>query len=69
MFQLADRWGEPDPRKIAELPVHIIMHWQAFFNLQAAPPPAFTPTDVPPPELTAPTPVADQYADIMRVLM
>jgi hypothetical protein len=45
------------------------MHWQAFFNLQAAPPPAFTPPEAPPPKLTASTPVADQYADIMRALM
>ncbi|HBO25049.1 MAG TPA: hypothetical protein DD649_19505 [Providencia sp.] len=31
IFQLADRWGEPDPRKIAQLPAEIITHWQAFF--------------------------------------
>ncbi|WP_272517541.1 MULTISPECIES: hypothetical protein [unclassified Providencia] len=28
---MADRWGEPDPRKIAQLPADIITHWQAFF--------------------------------------
>ncbi|MEX9688391.1 MULTISPECIES: hypothetical protein [unclassified Providencia] len=28
---MADRWGEPDPRKIAQLPANIITHWQAFF--------------------------------------
>lgn len=31
IFQLADRWGEPDPRKIAALPAEIITYWQAFF--------------------------------------
>ncbi|EKT55513.1 hypothetical protein [Providencia sneebia] len=31
MFQLADRWGEPDPRKIAQLPANILTYWQAFF--------------------------------------
>ena len=35
MFQLADRWGEADPRKIAALPADILTYWQAFFSLQS----------------------------------
>ncbi len=34
VFQLADRWGESDPRKIAALPAHILNHWRAYFKLQ-----------------------------------
>ncbi|MBA5234752.1 hypothetical protein H2Y56_21975 [Pectobacterium aroidearum] len=33
-FELADRWGEPDPRKILELPADIFEHWLAFFSLK-----------------------------------
>ncbi|ERT11405.1 hypothetical protein [Photorhabdus temperata] len=35
IFELADRWGEPDPRKIAALPANVLRHWQAFFMLNA----------------------------------
>ena len=34
VFQLADRWGESDPRKIAAMPAHILNHWRAYFKLQ-----------------------------------
>ncbi|MFW5407744.1 hypothetical protein B7L51_003825 [Pectobacterium brasiliense] len=33
-FELADRWGEPDPRKILDLPADIFQHWLAFFSLK-----------------------------------
>ncbi|MCZ1250567.1 hypothetical protein CKY06_01520 [Photorhabdus sp. S15-56] len=35
IFALADRWGEPDPRKIAALPADVFQYWQAFFALNA----------------------------------
>ena len=34
IFQLADRWGESDPRKIAALPAQILNYWRAYFKLQ-----------------------------------
>ncbi|PIJ58725.1 hypothetical protein BOM23_08230 [Erwinia sp. OLMDLW33] len=34
IFWLADRWGEPDPAKIAALPVDTLNHWKAFFIRQ-----------------------------------
>ncbi|WP_119711445.1 hypothetical protein [Arsenophonus endosymbiont of Aleurodicus floccissimus] len=37
LFQLADRWGEPDPRKIAALPNEILTHLQVFFLLEREP--------------------------------
>ncbi|WP_071532774.1 hypothetical protein [Enterobacter oligotrophicus] len=30
---LADRWGEPDPRKLAALPASILTAWEAYFSL------------------------------------
>jgi len=30
---LADRFGEPDVRKIAALPASLIRHWEAFYSL------------------------------------
>lgn len=33
-FDMADRWGEPDPRKILNLPADIFQHWQAYFSLK-----------------------------------
>lgn len=33
LFTLADRWGEPDPRKIADLPANILTYWQAYLDL------------------------------------
>lgn len=38
-FALADRLGEIDPRKIMDLPADILMHWQAFLNIQNEPAP------------------------------
>lgn len=32
-YQLADRWGEPDPRKILSLPASVVMGWLAFLGL------------------------------------
>lgn len=32
-FSLADRWGEPDPRKILALPAPFLMMWQAFITM------------------------------------
>lgn len=34
IFSMADHFGEPDPRKIAELPADILMHWQAYLDLK-----------------------------------
>lgn len=33
IFSLADRLGESDPRKIANLPANILLHWKAFYSL------------------------------------
>lgn len=67
MFTLADRLGEPDPRKIASLPADILLHWQAWLSLTGQVvenPPAESPvTSVPPA-----TDQARQCADVMRIL-
>ncbi|PLC66873.1 hypothetical protein B9P82_03620 [Citrobacter sp. L55] len=34
IFWLSDRWGEPDPSKIAALPADTLFHWRAFFLKQ-----------------------------------
>ncbi|NSL16651.1 hypothetical protein HTE05_23910 [Serratia marcescens] len=38
-YALADRLGEIDPRKIMDLPADILMHWQAFIDIQNEPTP------------------------------
>jgi len=65
LFTLADRWGEPDPRKLAALPANIITHWQAYFDLlrQESESP-----DEPPTPAAAPTEGDDQFADCLRIL-
>ncbi|OWF79257.1 hypothetical protein B4907_16820 [Yersinia kristensenii] len=50
MFQLADRFGEIDPRKVSALPADILIHWQAYLKLLNTPPPdsqAHIPTNAP----------------------
>jgi len=66
---LADRFGEPDIRKIMALPAPVIRHWEAFYSLvdKASSDPA-----VPPPvTLSAPvsSDVDEQCAAVMRALM
>lgn len=34
IFAMADHFGEPDPRKIADLPADIVTHWQAYLDLK-----------------------------------
>ncbi|HBZ1335650.1 TPA: hypothetical protein MJE38_25120 [Klebsiella pneumoniae] len=76
IFWLADRWGEPDPSKIAALPANTLYHWRAYFLKQGtfrrkqgtfrrpgdenAPPTETTP---------APSRVDDECAAVMRALM
>ncbi|CAK8741344.1 hypothetical protein SODG_004757 [Sodalis praecaptivus] len=38
LFQLAERLGEADIRKLAALPAPQLLHWQAYLLMQAAPP-------------------------------
>ncbi|ART07482.1 hypothetical protein B8O08_22555 [Klebsiella variicola] len=69
IFWLADRWGEPDPSKIAALPANTLYHWRAYFLKQGT----FrrpgdenaTPTETTP----APSRVDDECAAVMRALM
>lgn len=64
---LADRWGEKDPRKIAELPANILTHWQAYFGLLKTE--AETPAPVNSPPGTAAQSESDQqFADCFRIL-
>ncbi|TBM28218.1 hypothetical protein EYY85_08815 [Hafnia paralvei] len=69
IFTLADRWGEPDPRKIAALPASILQHWRAFFALDDPAPPKkpHTETEPPLPALLK-SDVEAQCADVMRKL-
>ncbi|MEZ7798540.1 hypothetical protein ABUS55_18480 [Citrobacter pasteurii] len=67
IFSLADRLGEPDPRKIASLPAEILLHWQAWLSLTGN---AVVNTPAQTPAVTIP-PVSDmagQCADVMRIL-
>lgn len=63
IFQLADRWGEPDPRKIAQLPANILTHWQAFFMSETEELPEFQPniTQIEPD-------IEAQCNDVMRII-
>lgn len=67
IFCLADRLGEPDPRKIASLPDEILLHWQAWLSLTGN---AVENNPVPTPKETLPpvTDMAGQCADVMRIL-
>lgn len=64
LFTLADRWGEPDPRKIGDLPANILTYWEAYFDLLASD------GDTPPPSPAAepPAKVDDEFADVLRIL-
>lgn len=67
IFSLADRLGEPDPRKIANLPDDILLHWQAWLSLTGNAveySTADTPLNIPPPEKD----LSQQCADVMRIL-
>lgn len=69
IFWLADRWGEPDPSKIAALPANTLYHWRAYFLKQGT---FRRPGDenTPPTETTpAPSRVDDECAAVMRALM
>ncbi|OIX35857.1 hypothetical protein AXW38_09880 [Yersinia ruckeri] len=68
IYQLAESLGEYDPRKIANLPAQVLLHWQAHFNLQVIPPLQPDSLVVLPPETAVPASVAAQCADVMRVL-
>ena len=64
---LADRWDEPDPRKIAELPANILTHWQAYFDLLRTEAETSAPVHSPP--VTAAQSESDQqFADCFRIL-
>jgi hypothetical protein len=52
IFAMADHFGEPDPRKIAELPAEILTYWQGYLDIKnnrsspvAAPQPPSEKTD------------------------
>lgn len=68
IFSLADRLGESDPRKIANLPADILLHWKAWLSLtgntveRTAPE---VPVSVP---QTRVDQSARQCADVMRIL-
>ncbi|AFJ47141.1 hypothetical protein [Shimwellia blattae] len=71
IFWLADRWGEPDPSKIAALPADMLFHWRAYFLKQGI-------FHKPGSQVVAPvesslaagrSAIDEQCAAIMRVLM
>ncbi|EDL2754547.1 hypothetical protein CQO11_21505 [Salmonella enterica subsp. enterica serovar Typhimurium] len=75
IFWLSDRWGEPDPSKIAALPADILFHWRAFFLKQgifqrpeAEDISASTPSVESSPA-TVNQSIDDQCAAVMRALM
>lgn len=68
IFQLADRWGESDPRKIAGLPAQILNHWRAYFKLQGITADADDEPVVHQPERLARSDVDAQCAAVMKVL-
>lgn len=64
---LADRWGEPDPAKIAALPADTLYHWRAYFLKQGI---FSRPGEAAPPQPPAPrSSVDDECAAVMRALM
>jgi hypothetical protein len=71
VFWLADRWGEPDPSKIAALPANTLYHWRAYFIKQGI----FTrPGQEAQPEQATPPAVVNRDVDeqcqaVMRALM
>ena len=67
IFMLSDRWGEPDPRKIAELPAYILTHWEAYFSLLEKEAGINTPPKDPAPTLQAAMP-DNGFADCFRIL-
>lgn len=64
---LADRWGEPDPRKLGDLPANILTHWEAYFNLLKTETAGEPPPSSPQPAV-APSEGAQQFADCLRIL-
>jgi len=65
---LADRWGEPDPSKIAALPADTLFHWRAFFLKQGIfQKPGEEATDNLPPKPAQN--FDDQCAAVMRAIM
>ncbi|AIM22834.1 hypothetical protein FUU19_19485 [Serratia sp. Lou2A] len=68
VFQLADRWGESDPRKIAAMPAHILNHWRAYFKLQGMTADAAESAPVHQSGQPAQSSIDMQCADVMRVL-
>ncbi|QIU87854.1 hypothetical protein [Yokenella regensburgei] len=67
IFTLADRLGEPDPRKIASLPGNILLHWKAWLSLTGSPV-EITPSATPDISPKIPDNQAQQCADVMRIL-
>lgn len=68
IFSLADRLGESDPRKIANLPADILLYWQAWYSLTGN---AVQVIADPPPDISEPKTnpvVSQQCADVMRIL-
>jgi len=68
IFQLADRWGESDPRKIAALPAQVLNHWRAYFKLQGITADPAEDAPVPQPAQPVQSTFDAQCADVMRVL-
>jgi len=66
IFTLADRWGEPDPRKIADLPANIITYWEAYFDLMSKH--GETPPDPVPQAESPPSPEDEDFAACFRIL-
>lgn len=64
VFALADRWGEPDPRKLLSLPQPVLTTWQAFFNIQNRQGGPHSP----PPDFSPPRGDGDECAAFMRVM-
>ncbi|RJT50286.1 hypothetical protein CKQ54_23335 [Rahnella variigena] len=64
VFSLAERFGESDPRKIANLPAEILLHWEAWFSLSGN----AEPPDPAAPVVATNTPADRQCADVMRIL-
>ncbi|EAW0685129.1 hypothetical protein ZM01_003882 [Salmonella enterica subsp. enterica serovar Oranienburg] len=74
IFWLADRWGEPDPSKIAALPADTLFHWRAFFLKQGIfKKPSSEGSDNNPPLVKSPATanqsLDEQCAAVMKVLM
>ncbi|WP_152927826.1 hypothetical protein [Komagataeibacter europaeus] len=60
--------GEIDPRKIMDLPADILMHWQAFINIQNEPLPDAPERDTSPPVGNKPMTEEELFEANVRII-